>query len=106
MIHIVFNEQDIQVLEKAMELDNSLQGQIIQVKDDYAVGPLKDIYSAEGTERRREWWREVLAGGDYDGRVDDGSVDDPKTVAALVGTMRRNPAETAWIWAAQNKHDV
>jgi hypothetical protein len=106
MIHIVFNEPDIQLLEKAIELDNSLQGEIIQVKDDYAVGPLKDIYTAQGTERRREWWREVLAGGDYDGRADDGSVDDPKTVAAFVGAMRRNPGEIAWIWAAQNKHDV
>jgi hypothetical protein len=55
---------------------------------------------------RREWWREVLAGGDYDGKVDGGEVDDPKTVAELVGTMRRNEDEIIWIWAAQNKHDV
>jgi hypothetical protein len=106
MIHIVFNEADINVLQKAIELDESLQGEIIQVKDDYAVGPLNNIYIGEGIEERKQWWRDVLAGGDYDGKVDSNEVDDYKTVAELVGTMRRDESETTWIWAAQNKHDV
>jgi len=106
MTHIVFNEADVSVLQKAMELDESLQGTIIQVKDDYAVGPLHNIYVGEGMEERKQWWREVLAGGDYDGKVDSGEVDDYKTAAELVGTMRRDETATIWIWAAQNKHDV
>ncbi len=106
MIHIVFNEADVKVLNEAIAMDESLTGEVIQVKDDYAVGPLDNVYVGEGMHARREWWREVLAGGDYDGRVDSGEVDDPKTVAELVGTMRRNEEEIIWIWAAQNKHDV
>ncbi len=106
MIHIVFNEADIAVLKKAIELDEGLQGEVVQIKDDYAVGPLQDIYLGEGIEARKQWWREVLAGGDYDGHVDSGEVDDYKTVAELVGAMRRDPDELIWIWAAQNKHDV
>jgi hypothetical protein len=106
MVHIVFNEGDVKVLNEAIAMDESLAGAVIQVKDDYAVGPLENIYVGEGMLARREWWREVLAGGDYDGRVDNGEVDDPKTVAELVGTMRRNEDEITWIWAAQNKHDV
>jgi len=106
MFHIVFNEADVDVLKSAIELDASLQGEVIQIKDDYAVGPLKNVYLAEGIEARKEWWREVLAGGDYDGLVEKGVVDDHKTVAELVGTLRRNPDEIVWIWAAQNKHDV
>jgi len=106
MIHIVFNEPDIVALEKAIELDQTLEGEVIQIKDDYAVGPISNIYFGEGMEARKEWWREVLAGGDYDGLVDRGVVDDHKTVAELVGNMRRNPEEIIWIWAAQNKHDV
>ena len=51
-------------------------------------------------------WAQVLAGGDYEQKADDGSVDDYKTVAELVGELRRNPDEILWIWAAQNKHDV
>jgi hypothetical protein len=105
MIHIVFNEPDIVVLKQAIELDPSLEGEVLQIKDDYAVGPLKDIYT-EGIEVRKQWWREVLAGGDYDGKVDSNEVDDHKTVAELVGTLRRDENEIVWIWAAQNKHDV
>lgn len=106
MIHIVFNEPDIKVLKEAVALDETLQGEVIQIKDDYAVGPLNNIYIGEGIEARKQWWKEVLAGGDYDGKADSGEVDDYKTVAELVGTMRRNEDETIWIWAAQNKHDV
>ena len=76
MIHIVFNEPDIKVLQQAIELDESLQGEVIQIKDDYAVGPLNNIYLAEGIEERKQWWREVLAGGDGDGKADTGEVDD------------------------------
>lgn len=106
MIHIVFQEADIQALEKSFELDETLRGQIIQIKDDFAVGPLADIFTSEGMEARKQWWREVLAGGDYDGLVDTGRVDDQKTVKDLVAVLENEPDERVWIWAAQNKHDV
>lgn len=106
MIHIVFNQPDVDVLQRAIELDESLQGEVIQIKDDYAVGPLQNCYVGEGIEARKEWWREVLTGSEYEGKVDSGEIDDYKTAAELVGTMRRNEEEQIWIWAAQNKHDV
>ncbi len=106
MIHIVFNEPDIAVLKQAIEMDEQLQGEVLLIRDDYAVGPIQDLYRGEGREVRQNWWKEVLAGGDYDGKADGSEVDDYKTVAELVGTLRRNPEEFVWIWAAQNKHDV
>ena len=106
MIHIVFNEADVDVLKKAIELDESMAGDVIEIKDDYAVGPIKDIYTPEGIEARKEWWRQVLAGGDYDGKVDKGQVDDNKTVAGLLQRLQENEKEIVWVWAAQNKHDV
>jgi hypothetical protein len=106
MIHIVFNEADVKVLQEAIALDETLQGEVIQIKDDYAVGPLTNIYVGEGIEERKRWWHEVLIGGEYEGSVESGDVDDYKTAASLVGTMRRDEEETIWIWAAQNKHDV
>ena len=106
MIHIVFNEADVKVLQDAIEMDETLAGEVIQVKDDYAVGPLENIYIGEGIEARKQWQRDVLAGSELDGKVDSGEVDDYKTAAELVGTMRRNEEEQIWIWAAQNKHDV
>ncbi|HVU57933.1 MAG TPA: DUF1835 domain-containing protein [Puia sp.] len=107
MIHIVFQRPDVDVLQKSFDLEPALQGEIVQIEDDFAVGPLKDLYTAEGWEARKEWWRGVLAGGDYDGRVDGGDVkDDLASVAALKEKLEQDPLEIVWIWAAQNKHDV
>jgi hypothetical protein len=106
MIHIVFNEADVAVLQKAMELDETLQGEIVQIIDDFAVGPITNIYSEEGIQARKDWWRAVLAGGDYDGAVDNPDKDDASTVIALKEKLTTNKDECLWIWAAQNKHDV
>ena len=106
MIHIVFNEPDVQVLSQAQELDPGLSGEIMLIRDDYAVGPLGNLYAGDDIDIRRQWWRDVLAGGDYDGKADSGEVDDYATVASLVGQLRRDESELVWIWAAQNKHDV
>ncbi len=106
MIHIVFNEADVSVLQKVIKLDETLAGNIFQIKDDYAVGPLQDCYIGTGIENRKQWWRNILLGSDYESKVDDGSIDDHKTIAEIVGTLRRNEDEIVWIWAAQNSHDV
>lgn len=106
MIHIVFNEPDVEVLKKAIELDETLQGDVIQIKDDYAVGPIKDIYTDEGLEARKQWWRDVLAGTEIAGKVDTGEIDDMKTVVDLIVQLAMKPEEKVYIWAAQNKHDV
>ena len=106
MIHIVFNEPDVEVLKKAIELDETLQGDVIQIKDDYAVGPIKDIYTDEGLEARKQWWRDVLAGTEIATKVDTGEVDDMKTVVDLIVQLAMKPDEAVYIWAAQNKHDV
>lgn len=106
MIHIVFNEADIAVLEAAIELDESLRGEVWQVKDDYAVGPLADIYTETGIQTRKQWWKEVLAGGDYDGKTETGEVDDNKLLQELKQRLQTDESEKIWIWAAQNKHDV
>lgn len=106
MTHIVFQQADIEALQKSFELENSIEGTIIQIKDEFAVGPIDEIYTLEGIERRKQWWREVLAGGDYEGLVDDGTIDDIKTLSTLVSAVQNNPDEVVWIWAAPNKHDV
>ena len=84
-----------------------MQGEVTEIADDFAVGPIKDIYREEGIETRRQWWRNTLAGGDLDGAVDNGTVaDDIKTAATLIEKMNAVTEEVIWIWAAQNKHDV
>ncbi len=105
-MHIVFQQDDINTLTKSFDLDETLRDEIIEIKDDYAVGPLKNIYSDEGIEARKQWWREVLAGGDLDGHVDTGEVNDNKTVEEIKEKLSGNKDEKVWIWVAPNKHDV
>jgi Protein of unknown function/Domain of unknown function (DUF1835) len=106
MIHIVFQEADGAALQKSFPLDETLQGDIIQIKDDFAVGPIGYTFSEGESEVRKQWWREVLAGGDYDGRVDSGKIDDNKTLSDLVERLNNDPEEIVWVWTAQNKHDI
>lgn len=106
MIHIVFQEADIDALKKSFELDETLAAEVVQIKDDLAVGPVDALYEEAGIEARKDWWRGVLAGGDYDGLVDQGNIDDHKTVAWLKEQLDNDPEQGLWIWAAQNKHDV
>jgi Protein of unknown function/Domain of unknown function (DUF1835) len=106
MIHIVFQAGDIAALKKAFELEPSFSGDVIQIEDEWAVGPIAGIFSTEGIETRKQWWRAVLAGGDHDGLVDNGTADDNVRVAELKQRLTEDAKEIVWIWAAQNKHDV
>ncbi len=106
MIHVVFEEANIEALQKSFALDESLQGEIVSIRDEYAVGPIRDIFSNEGIENRLQWWKEILKDGPYAGIADDGHVDDNKEVAQLKERLFQQPDEIVWIWAAQNKHDV
>ena len=105
MIHIVFQEADIAVLQKAIELDPSLTGDIRIIRDDYAVGPLGDIYENEGYEQRREWCKRLLKGSPYSTHLMD-LVDDRLVVYDLKKELDENPKEEVWIWMGQNQHDV
>ncbi len=104
MIHIVFNTADIASLEAAIELDETLSGKIIEIKDDYAVGPLLDIYETEGYQNRRDWWKNVLTHSPYEDQLD--IVDDKLTVHQLQNALNHDENESIWIWMGQNAHDV
>ncbi len=104
MIHLVFETANIAALEAAIELDETLAGKIVEIKDDYAVGPLLDIYETEGYQARRNWWANVL---EYSPHTDQlNIVDDKLTVHQLIQSLEENPAEEIWIWMGQNTHDV
>jgi len=104
MIHIVFNTADIAALEAAIALDESLAGKIIEIKDDFAVGPLLDIYETEGFQLRKNWWGNVLAHSPYTDQLD--IVDDRLTVHQLINALNHDENESIWIWMGQNAHDV
>jgi hypothetical protein len=104
MIHIVFEQANVDALQKAFELDESLIGDIIKIKDDYAVGPLQNIYDTEGYQLRRDWWKEVLTFSSYEEQLN--IVDDKLTVHELVKRLDKKELEEVYIWLGQNQHDV
>lgn len=104
MIHLVFNTADIAALEAALALDETLAGKIIEIKDDYAVGPLHDIYEAEGFQLRKDWWAKVLQNSPYTDQLD--IVDDRLTIHQLKNALIDDQNESIWIWVGQNVHDV
>lgn len=104
MIHLVFETANIAILQEAIQLDESLAGKIIEIKDDYAVGPLLDIYETEGYHARRDWWKEVLQDSPYVDQLD--IVDDKLTAHQLIQDLQETEGEEVWIWMGQNVHDV
>src|SRR4028118_2423355 len=106
MIHIVFGESDIEVLKKAQELDESLAGEIVIIRDDYAVGPIENIYETEGYQQRRDWWKSQVENSPYNANQLMNLVDDRMAVHNLKKALEENEKEEVWIWMGQNAHDV
>ncbi|MDO9156751.1 DUF1835 domain-containing protein [Sediminibacterium sp.] len=104
MIHIVFETANVKALQTAMEMDELLQGEILEIKDDFAVGPIAGIYETEGYQQRRDWWKEVVQFSPYENQLD--IVDDKLTVHNLMNTLTQDESQEAWIWMGQNAHDV
>lgn len=104
MIHIVFETANIEALSKAIELDETLHGDIIEIKDDFAVGHIVDIYDEYGYQLRRDWWKEVLEFSPYTEQLN--IVDDKLVVHNLIKKLEENTNEKIWIWMGQNQHDV
>lgn len=103
MIHIVFEPSGAEVLKKSITLDESLDGEILVIKDDFAAGPVANIYEAEGFQARKAWWQSVLEYSPYIDQLD--IVDDKMTVHQLKKKLEETE-ENVWIWMGQNPHDV
>lgn len=104
MIHVVFNEADIAVLKEAKQLDESLDGTIELIADDYAVGPITDLDTETGRSLRKDWWAQVVEGTEY--AQDFPKVNDDSVFESIIEKMTEDESVDLWIWAAQNKHDV
>ncbi len=104
MVHIVFEPSTINVLEKSFEVDETMKGEIIVVKDDFMLGPTQNIYEPEGYQARKAWWQKVLELSPYVDQLN--IVDDKMTVHNLKKQLDEDSEETVWIWMGQNPHDV
>jgi hypothetical protein len=105
MTHIVFNESEVSLMNQVLELDETLAGDVLQIRDDFAVGPLDGIDTEEGWQARLGWWKNQSLGSPYSETL-VGSVDDRETVNQIKTKLDENPEQEVWIWMGQNQHDV
>lgn len=104
MIHVVFNESEVDLMKQVMELDETLKGEVMLIRDDFAVGPLADLDTDAGWNARAEWQKSLLAGSPYS--HGPGLFDDRETVKDIRARLDARPEEELWIWMGQNQHDV
>ncbi|HEY6976678.1 MAG TPA: DUF1835 domain-containing protein, partial [Chitinophagaceae bacterium] len=104
MTHIVFQASDADAIREAIKLDASLAGDVIQIKDEFAAGPIANIYGTEGYQARRDWWKAVIEFSPYSDTLD--IVDDKLTVHNLLKHLEEDPLLQVWLWMGQNQHDV
>jgi hypothetical protein len=81
-----------------------MQGESLQIKDEFAVGPLENIYEPEGYQQRSDWWKIIARIFAVHRQMD--IVDDKLTVHNLLKKLDEEPEEKVWIWMGQNVHDV
>lgn len=105
MLHIVFNASEINLIKEVIKLDESLSGEVLQIKDDFAVGPLSGIETEEGWNARVNWWRELLKTSPYENDPKT-FFDDRETVKKIREQLDAEPGQQVWIWMGQNQHDV
>ena len=105
MIHIVFNESEVDLMNEVIAQDETLTGEVVQIKDDFAVGPLAGIDTGEGWQARHSWWMSLLEGSSYAGS-NSVKFDDRETVKQLKEKLDANQEQEIWIWMGQNQHDV
>ena len=105
IIHVVFNHSEISLIRQAVKLDESLAGEVIQIKDDFAVGPLANIDTEEGWTERVNWWRGLLNASPYENNAVT-FFDDRETVKNIKREVDEDATQQVWIWMGQNQHDV
>ena len=93
------------MIKDVIKLEESLAGNVLQIKDDFAVGPLIDIDMEEGWNSRVNWWKELLKSSPYENDPQT-FFDDRETVKKIKEQLDNNADENVWIWMGQNQHDV
>jgi hypothetical protein len=98
--HFVVGDMAAQPLQEAIQLEPSLQGEVIVLKDILHVGPLKKEAGSGFSALRTAFWQEVMGA---DKQVE---VDDMERLLEVSKQMFQNPDVQAWLWMAPWPADV
>ncbi|MBS1929266.1 MAG: DUF1835 domain-containing protein [Chitinophagaceae bacterium] len=104
--HITFAATDKKTLEEAIALNQGLEGTVVLMGDDFSVGPVSGIYSEEGMEYRKNWWNNILKGGDGEGIPEGGGISNQNALQEITDTLKNDHSAQTWIWMAPNPTDI
>ncbi len=100
MFHIVFNARGAEMISAAMDLDDSFDGEIVLIRDDYSVGPIQDLFTAEGRQHRQNWWSSITQAATGNEPAD------ADILEPILVRMQEEAFDEIWIWIAPNACDV
>jgi hypothetical protein len=106
MFHIVFDSRGAELLSTAMDMDESLDGETVLLREDYSVGPIRDLFTEEGSIERKKWWSRIRS---EEKEVAPDGIDEESDSAILrkiVQRMEEEEFDQVWIWVAPNAKDV
>jgi hypothetical protein len=106
MFHFVFDSRGAENLNAAMDMDESLDGETVLVRDDYSVGPIQDLFSESGLTMRKKWWEEISEEGKDLSRQGIEQDGDSKALTNILQRMGEEEFDQIWIWMAPNPKDI
>ncbi len=104
--HITFAATDKKTLEEAIALNQGLEGTVVLMGDDFSVGPISGIYSEEGMGYRKNWWDNILKGGDGEGILEGGAISNQNALQEITDALKKDNSTQIWIWMAPNSTDI
>lgn len=106
MFHIVFDHAGAGLLNAAMDLDETLDGETILLGDDYSVGPIRDLFTETGRQERINWWNTLRGDAKIAGPHEINEEPDFAILLKIIHRMENEEFDQIWIWVAPNVKDV
>jgi Domain of unknown function (DUF1835)/Protein of unknown function len=106
MFHVVFDSRGAELISAAMDLDESLDGETILIRDDYSVGPIQDLFAETGRQERNIWWDEILGNGKASSEHKISEEADDEVLGKIISRIEEVEFDQIWIWVAPNVRDV
>ncbi len=103
MFHILFEPRAAEALNAAMDLELSLEGEIVVLNDDLSLGPLSDLETPEGRQARTQWLVKVTGADPAAGSVAE---NDGAALQQVLDRMVEEEFDQIWLWVAPNAKDL
>lgn len=99
--HIVVGDMAAAPLREAMDMEPSMAGEVIPLRDILHVGPIKKAPGQSFSELRTQFWKEVV-----NDEKQEIQVDDLERLLQVTTKLHNNPEEVVWLWMAPWAADV